>query len=475
MYLANILRIAGPEMAVIALGLFVLVADLVWKDRERMLGWLSVAGLGGVFAWTALVVRYGSYLTDTFVVDRMSVVFQQIFLAGAIIVILLSLEYMEGFCWKAEYLAIILWALAGMMVVASANELITLYVALEVVTISFFVLTAWRKKDRLSSEAGLKIYVQGFASSAVFIYGLSLFYGLTGTTYLSVLANRSGELIGVHYLAFLLVLAGIGFKLSLVPFHMWVPDVYQGAPTPITAFLSIASKGAALAVFVRLMVVALQGMRADMAALLGALAVVTMTLGNLVAIPQSNIKRLLGYSSIAHVGYVLLGLVMWNSIGVSTLMFYLIVYTFANLLAFGVVIVFYNATGSDKINDYAGLFEKNPFLAICLALALLSLGGIPPLAGFVGKFYLFVSAAGEGYLVLAAAGVFNTLISMYYYLNVVRLMFWGKGVKREVRKPIAFGPALRVALLITLILTIGLGLYPGPIIAVLERAASFLI
>ena len=461
MSLIGSITAVGPELGVIALALFVLVFDLIWGEREKILSWISVVVLAGILAWVALLPKYG--------------IFKQIILAGTALVILISVVYMHQFKWRAEFISLLLIACSGMMMVASANELITLYVSLEVATISLFILTAFKKEDLLSTEAGLKIYVQGFASSAVLVYGLSLIYGLTGSTYLSVIATRVAS-IGfsspILVLAVTLVIVGVGFKLSFVPFHMWVPDVYQGAPTPITAFFSVVSKAAGLIVFIRVLFVPFQALHTNLAVLFGALAIVTMTLGNLIAIPQKNIKRLLAYSTIAHVGYLLVGVAMWNAVGLSSLIFYFIAYAFANLLAFAVVIAFYNSSHSHHISDYAGLFSRNPLLAIGMAIALLSLGGIPPLAGFIGKFYLFSSAVSEGYLLLAGAGVVNTLISMSYYLNVIRQMFWGRPDRRH--GPIKIGFPLKLALYICIALVLFIGIYPAPFLKAVEYAASFM-
>ncbi len=467
----------GPEVAVAALALFVLLFDLVWPKRERLLSWLSACGLGAVLLWTALAPRYGSFFYDTFIVDPVSIVFKQLFLAGTAVVVLISLAYLPQFRWKAEFVSILLIACTGMMLVSSANELITLYVSLELVTISFFILASYKKADMLSTEAGLKLYLQGFVSSGVLIYGLSLLYGFSGSTYLGAIAGAvAGTGLAANPLliiALVLVIAGFGFKLSFVPFHMWVPDVYQGAPTPVTAFLSIGSKTAGFAAFLRVVLVALGGLHTDVVALFGAAAVVTMTLGNLIALPQTNIKRLLAYSTISQVGYMFLGLVMADSLGVSALLFYLLAYMAANLLAFAVITAFYVKQGSHEIADYEGLFSRSPLLAAGMAVALLSLGGIPPLAGFVAKFYLFSSAAADGFLFLAAAAVVNTLVSMYYYLNVIRRMFWGGTEHRH--GPLHIDPGARLAIIITLALVVLIGIYPAPFLAAMQYAASFFI
>lgn len=467
----------GPELAVAALALFVLLFDLVWPKRERLLSWLSACGLGVVLLWTALAPRYGLFFYDTFVVDPVSIVFKQLFLAGTAIVVLISIAYLPQFKWRAEYISILLIACTGMMLVSSANELITLYVSLELVTISFFVLASYKKADILSTEAGLKLYLQGFVSSGVLIYGLSLLYGFSGSTYLGAIAAKvAGTGLAaspVLILALVLVIAGFGFKMSFVPFHMWVPDVYQGAPTPVTAFLSIGSKTAGFAAFLRVVLVALGGLHADVVALFAAAAVVTMTLGNLIALPQTNIKRLLAYSTISQIGYMLLGLVMADSLGVSALLFYLLAYMAANLLAFSVITAFYVREGSHEIADYAGLVSRSPLLAAGMAVALLSLGGIPPLAGFMAKFYLFSSAAADGYLFLAAVAVVNTLVSMYYYLNIIRRMFWGGAEHKQ--GPLHLDPGMRLAIVITLCLVILMGIYPAPFLAATQYAASFFI
>ena len=466
----------GPGGAVAVLAMLVLVADMLWPRRERMLAWLCAAGLAAVFLWTASVGRAGTYLFGTVRVDGASVVFEQIVLVSAALVVLLALETFQSIRWKAEYLAMLLFAASGAMFLASANEMLTLYVCLEVVTIAFFVLSSFCKDDPLSVEAGLKLYVQGFASSAALVYGLSLLYGLTGSTTIPVIARYLAGGAGsagiasnpVALLAAVMVIAGLAFKLSVVPFHMWVPDVYQGAPTPVTAYLSVASKAAGFIAAGRLVLPSLLGLHTELSALLGAIALITMTFGNLVAIWQTNLKRMLAYSTIAHAGYLLLGLVMWNAKGMGALMFYLIVYLFANILAFAVILAISSETGSEEIQAYGGLLRRSPFLCLAMTAALLSLGGIPPLAGFVGKFYLFASAAGEGYILLAAAGVVNTLISMYYYIRVVREMFWGEGIHRRIAVPLG----ISLVVWLCLIALLALGLFPNSLLATVTSAAA---
>ncbi|MBS3164736.1 NADH-quinone oxidoreductase subunit N [Candidatus Woesearchaeota archaeon] len=461
-----------PELAVLALALAVLLGDLLRKGRARELAWLSVAGLAGAFLLT-LRTTYGTLFTETLVADAFGVVLKQLFLAGTAVVILLSMREMERFAWKAEYLSLVLFVCAGMMLMVSANELITLYVALEIVTITLFILTAYRKRDALSVEAGLKLYVQGFASSGILLYGLSLLYGATNTTYLPAIAQAlaRGSPTATLLLGAVMVLAGFGFKLSIVPFHMWVPDVYQGAPTPITAFLSVGSKAAGFAVAMRVLVLALGSLQGHLIVVLGALAVVTMFLGNLLAISQNNVKRLLAYSTIAHVGYMLLALVMSPKVGAASLLFYLAVYTFANLLAFAVLIALSDAGGGEDISAFSGLVTRSPWLAVAMVAALLSLGGIPPVAGFVGKFYLFANAVREGFLLLALAGVVNTIISMYYYLRIVREMFIVKSAAPAVLPSFA----LKVAVALCLAAIVFFGLYPAPLLRSVEYAAALLV
>lgn len=446
------------------IALIIVILDIIMKKRNNLLPYLSAVLLFILFLITPLIIPFYS--------DPVGFVFAELFLFGTALVILASVKYSEQFHYRSEFFAIVLFAVMGMSMLATSTDLITFYISLEIVTVSFFLLASYRK-DRKSGEAGLKMYIQGFTASAFLLYGLSIIYGLTSSTNIAEIAVRlSGSTnYPLLVMASAFVIAGLGFKISLVPFHAWAPDVYEGAPTPVTLLLSIGSKAAGFAAILRLFVFALAG-SADWAIVLSVLAVFTMFFGNLVAIPQHNIKRMLAYSSIAHVGYMMIGIIIGSGNGIASLLFYLIVYTLANITAFVSVIIFSNQTNSDEISDYSGLHRRNPFLALSLAVALLSLGGLPPLAGFVGKFFLFSTAVSSGYMVLAAFGVINSIISMYYYLNVIRHIYW---LEPKSADKILVDRASLIALAVALAGVVIMGILPDRILTLVVTAARAFI
>jgi len=333
---------------------------------------------------------------DTFIVDSYAIAFKTVFILTAALTILGSIDYAaKRLNHRGEFFSLILLCTTGMMFLSSAGELISMYVALELSTIALYVLAAYMKKDLKSTEAGLKYLIIGAASSGILLYGLSLIYGLTGTTVMSEIGERlflSPETNLATYFAIVMFVAGFGFKLAAAPFHMWAPDVYEGAPTPVTAFLSVASKAAGLVAFVRLFFESLLIVKSEWVIILEVVAILAMVIGNVVALLQKNIKRMLAYSSIAQVGYVLVALSAGIDLSIVSMMIFLLAYLFANIGAFIVVIAFSNATGSDKIEDYAGLMKRSPATAIIMTIFMLSLVGIPPTAGFLAKYWLFAAA-----------------------------------------------------------------------------------
>lgn len=376
---------------------------------------------------------------------------------------------------QGEYFALLLLSMVGMMFLASAGELITLYVALELTTISLYVLAAYLKNESRSSEAGLKYLILGGISSALLLYGISLIFGLTGTTFLKdikmtlITTFLTYQKIGpALILSLIFLIAGFGFKLALVPFHMWVPDVYEGAPTPITAFLSVASKAAGLAAFIRVFFRSFLIFQIDWVLLIAVLAALAMIIGNIIALLQTNIKRMLAYSSIAQIGYILLGVVAATSRGVASVSFYLFVYLFANMGAFISAITFSNTTGSDEIKDYAGLSRRSPALAAMMAVFMLSLVGIPPLAGFTGKYYLFSAAIEQKYIWLVVIAILTSVISLYYYVGVIKQMYFQTSTAD---KPIAIPMALKVSLIISVIGVLLFGVYPNIFLNFAAQAA----
>ena len=426
------------------------------------------------------------------VVDPFAAVFSFIALAGTLIVMLLSLDHFGEYqIHKAEYYSLLMFATAAASLAAAASDLIAIYLAIEFISLISYVLAAYAKTDRRSGEAGLKYFLYGAASSAVMLYGMSIIFGITGgSTALSAIAKHfslvsisgpGAAATGAGFVGILFMLVGLGFKLALVPFHFWAPDTYEGAPTPVTAFLSVVSKAAGLAVVIRfLSVVAFPGTAASFGWywVLVVLAALSMLYGNLVAIPQRNIKRMLAYSSIAQVGYMMVGVLaamhelpryasnafqsaeQGASWGMQGVLIYILAYLFMNLGAFAVVIAVGKRLKSDNIDSYAGLIKRSPFLASALAVFLVSLAGIPPTAGFLGKFFIFGGAIRVGLehtemLVLAILGVVNSVISVYYYFNVIRQMFFlPSESKQEISGSFGLNAAVTVALVATLALVV---------------------
>ncbi|MHB1005062.1 MAG: NADH-quinone oxidoreductase subunit N [Chloroflexota bacterium] len=469
------LNLLSPEVALTALALVVLVLDLFIANK-RILGYVS---LGGLVVPAALAVgligTQATSFSGALIVDPFAVFFKLLFLAAAAIVILSSMRYVDNLIvWRGEFFGLILLATLGMMLMAAAGDLITIYIALETASIALYVLAGFRKSDPASGEASLKYMLLGALASAVLLYGMAFLYGLTGSTNLAVIGQKivtqSDSVIAL--LAMALVISGMGFKIAAVPFQMWAPDVYQGAPTPVTAFLSVASKASGFAVLMRLATSALGPLQADWQAMFAALAVITMTVGNLAAIPQHNIKRMMGYSSIAMAGYLLVGMAALTGGGASSILFFLLAYTVTNLGAFAAIIAFSNVVGSDEIDDYAGLAGRSPMLALGFAFCLFSLIGIPPLAGFFGKFYVFAEAFNRGLAWLVVIGLLNSAVSMYYYLRVVKMMYLGKAsVSTPVKVPASL--ALAVGVLAIGVVAIGVGV--GPLMDTASVAAKALV
>ncbi|MDP7470185.1 MAG: NADH-quinone oxidoreductase subunit N, partial [Dehalococcoidia bacterium] len=424
----------SPEITLVAFAVIIIFLDLA-VQRKGILAATSVIGL-----LVAMVFAVGLWdktgvtaLNGMLVIDRFSLFFQMFFPGVAALVVLGSTDYASRFSrFKGEYYALILLATTGMMFLASTGELISIYVSLELMSLSLYALTGFLR-DPKSGEAGLKYLLLGAVASAVLLYGLALTFGITGTTHLAGIAaavkgmGNAGENPAL-LMAIAFIIAGFGFKIASVPFQMWVPDVYEGAPTPITAFLSVASKAAGFAVLVRVFTVAFLSpgwLSQDWAMLFAVLSAVTMTLGNIVALMQTNIKRLLGYSSIAHAGYIMLGLAAIGSaggggLGQNGILFYLAAYGITNLGAFIAIIAVSHRLDSDLISDYAGMSQRSPLLAAALALGLISLTGLPVSAGFWAKIYIFNSAVQEGFLWLVVIALLNSVIAAYYYLRIVK-------------------------------------------------------
>ncbi|WP_347487822.1 NADH-quinone oxidoreductase subunit N [Desulfoscipio sp. XC116] len=459
------------EMLTAILGLGVLILGIIVpKGSKHGLGWVSLLGILGIMA--VAVSLWGEsreLLNGMYLLDNYALFWKITFLTAAALVILGCMRFVDKMGDQAEYYSITIFATLGMMIMASAGDFITLYLGLELMTISFIILVCFRKLDAKSVEAGIKYLLLAGMSSAVLLYGLSLLYGLTGSiTMLEVSKITAMQpLSPALMLALVMVIAGLGFKISAVPFHMWSPDVYEGAPTPVTAYLAVGSKAASLAIILRLFIAGLPGVWENWAMVMAILAAVTIIVGNLVAIPQTNIKRMLAYSSIAQAGYILVGLVTATEAGIKGVMFYAFLYVFATMGAFIVVAYFYNNTGSDELKDYAGLSQRSPLLAAVMLIALLSMAGIPPLAGFVGKFYLFKTIV-DGYLWLVFIGLIMSMVSVYYYLRVALVMYRDEPIDAT---PIKVSSPVAVTLIVTMIATLVIGVYPGPLSEVVNNAA----
>jgi NADH-quinone oxidoreductase subunit N len=381
-----------------------------------------------------------------------------------------------------EYYFLVLCAALGMMFLAGGIDLITIFIGLETMAVSFYILAGFIKPNQRSNEAAIKYFLLGAFSLGILLYGMSLLYGLSGSTNLRTVATALAgqERDPVLVLAVVLVVAGLGFKIAAVPFHMWAPDVYEGAPTPITAFLSVGSKAASFAMTLRILVESLPAMRLQgvagpaigWAVMLYVLAILTMTWGNLAALTQSNLKRMLAYSSIAHAGYVLIGLIAGSTRGVAAALIYLMVYAFMQLGAFAVVTMLRreDAVG-DELKDLNGLYSRRPFAAVAMLFFMLSLGGVPPTAGFMGKFWLFSAAIESGYVWLAVIGVLNSAISLYYYVRIVVFM-WLK-TEPSGSEPV-INPAMATVLGVALVATLVLGVYPRPLFEFAEASARTL-
>ncbi|MBM4416949.1 MAG: NADH-quinone oxidoreductase subunit N [Chloroflexi bacterium] len=454
-----------PELLVLVLACIVVVIDFLAKRRDTQLnlGYLAAIGLVAPFAALAgLAGRYEISYFGSFVIDPTAVFFKALFLLAAAVTLLISVDYArERALPPGEYYAMILFATFGFMFLASSRELITTYISLEMASISLYILVGILKGDQRSTEAALKYLLLGALSSAAFLYGIVLIYAATGTTVLPDIARRIGEGGPLAAVAIVLVLAGVGFKIGAVPFHLWVPDVYQGAPTPTTAFLSVASKAAGFVLLIRIFGQGLIPLEPLWAPLMATLAIITMTVGNVAALRQSNVKRLLGYSSIAQAGYVLLALASFQPETASGLMYFLLAYVLTNLGAFAGIVAIASAVGTEEIDGMRGLARRAPWLALFTTLSFLSLIGMPPMGGFVSKFYLFLTVYQQGLVLLVLIAVLNTAIAAYYYIRVIRAMYFLDAV--DATAVVAAG-AVRLALIVATIATIAVGILAAPFI-----------
>ena len=497
----------SPQLAIAGLGILIIILDLAFGRRSLLpavafLGLLvplaltlhQIINLHGLLGSPGAnnLVPPDSVLAGSLAVDRFSLFFNFLVLAATGLVVLSSVDYVRRMDrHRAEYFGLILLSATGMMLMVGASELITIYISLELTTLPLAALAALLLTPK-SSEAGMKFLIVGALSSAIMLYGMALVYGFTGSTTLAGIAQSFSSptqqdipfgsyalLVGV-----ILMLVGFGFKLSAVPFQMWVPDVYEGGPTPVVAFLSVASKAAAFALLLRVLYsgfldVSLN-VSPDWAVLLAALAAASMTIGNLGAIVQTNLKRLFGYSTIAHAGYILVGVAAivsagdgggFSTLGPSSVLFYLGAYAAANLTAFFAIVAIGHRIDSDEIDDYAGMVRRSPFLAVALALSLVALIGVPPTSIFIAKIYIFTAAVHSGLAWLAIVGVVNSVVSAYYYVRIIRVMFLQAPPSDE---EVAASPVSKFALAVAAIATVWIGVAPGMVLRAAEGAARAL-
>lgn len=472
-----------PETTLLITFLIGIIADVIFKKVRNIVGYLSLVGF--IISFIFLFYLPGESQPSFFymiVVDPFSLFFKQIILISSVIIIVFSLfskELQDSKHNLGEYYIFITGMAFGMFLLSGATNLVMIYLAIETMSISSYILTGYTKEVQRSSEASLKYVIFGAVSSALMIYGISILYGLTGTLNLygiSDMLNRANISVIPLMISGLLILAGLGYKISAVPFHFWTPDVYEGAPITITAFLSVASKAAGFAVLIRFLKITfvdfstplqsetwsiLKGI--DWQLIIAILSVLTMTVGNVVALWQTNLKRLLAYSSIAHAGYILMGLVVFNDTGLTAILVYIIVYLIMNFGAFLVVMLVANKINSEEIDDYNGLAYRSPFIAVCFAIFLVSLTGLPPTAGFIGKLYLFAALIKTNYIWLAIIGILNSVIGLYYYAKVFRNMYI-READFDKTKTIEFSPVIKLLLLVFAVPSILFGLYFTPIV-----------
>jgi NADH-quinone oxidoreductase subunit N len=456
-----------PEIWVTIWICVVLCVNFVFpRLTTRDIAWLSVGGMGvalGFLIWYDAAGTEGVLFKGMFVLDRLALFFKIFVVSAGILVILSSIDFVGRFkFFKAEYYFLVMMTVLAMMFMASANDLLSVFVTLEFASFGFYVLVPYLREDLRSSEAGLKFFILGVFAAAMLVFGISLVYGETGQLIFSEMAEAPIDLTPGLAVGWVLIIAALGFKIGAAPLHSWIPDTYHGAPTPVTAFLSIAPKGAAFAILLRMLFSTLPGFKPEWVWLMIGTAILSMLYGNIVAIAQRNIKRLLAYSGIAQIGTILIGMAAGTRQGADSVLFYLLTYLFANLGAFAVVIAFSQSTNSDEIEDYSGLNRRSPFLAFSMLVFLLSLAGVPPLAGFIGKLYVFVAAIHEGLYTLITVGLISIIISMYYYLIVVKNMYINEPADPA---PIFVPGPLKAVIFISLAGTVILGVWPQPFMA----------
>ncbi len=476
------LYLIAPEIIITAFGFLVLLID-VFRPRAEKKSYLGIICLIGiVLSFLYTFTQMGSVKSGfegMFTSDGFALFFKVLFLIIAFLTILISMGYVqrEGIEF-GEYYALILFSTLGMMLMSAGTHLITIFLGLETMSISIYILAGMMREDKRSIEAAMKYFLLGAFATGFLLYGIALLYGATGSLHLKEVADyiTSKNLLKNPMLMMSLVFLtiGFGFKIASVPFHMWTPDVYEGAPTSITAFMATGVKAAGFSAFIRVFFSALPGFRPDWTSIMWLISVATMTVGNIVAISQENIKRMLAYSSIAHAGYILVAFVAGNDLGTSGILFYLMAYAFMNIGAFTVVILL-GKKGEENtmISDYAGIGFKYPLLAASMTIFLLSMAGIPPLGGFMAKFYVFSAAVKSKFYWLVIIGVLNSAVSVYYYLRVTVLMYFRES-EREITG-LHFSPASVFALIVAIVGTLYMGIFPANVLSFAQRSIAGLM
>ncbi|MCL5036306.1 MAG: NADH-quinone oxidoreductase subunit N [Chloroflexi bacterium] len=442
------------ELSVSVLAFLLLLLDIFGVRSKRVFAAVGIIGL--ILTLPLTNHMWGMHATlfgGAYVLDGMAVFFKVLFIFITLLIFLFSLDFLEKkFEFRGEYYSMLLFVCLGLMLAVSSADLLTLFISIELISLPLYLLAAFEKKNKASSEAGLKYFLLGAFASAIFLYGISMVYGTVGSTKFVDIITAAGKMnlyaSPVMLLGIIGLLTGLGFKISASPFHMWSPDVFEGAPTPVAAFISVAPKAAGIAIIIRLFLLSMAAPQVQpvWVLILLLLSAMSMTIGNLTAIPQKDFKRMLAYSGIAQIGYVLLALAAATTLGIASAMFYMILYAFTNLGAFGVLMLVTRMNGSSSISEFAGLSKRAPALALMLLLSLLSLAGIPPLAGFVGKFYLFLAAFQHGGLlfkIMVLYAILNSVVSLYYYLGVLKVAYFDPPADEgTVRVPTSSGLAL---------------------------------
>jgi len=465
-----------PEILILVLAILILVIEPFWKEEKRRnVGWLTAGGLLAAMIVSLLFAQPGEPATTLGGMvrfDWLGFFFKMLFMFAGAATALLFMDN-EKIGHRGEAYILLLASLLGMNLMAASADLVMLYLAIETTSIPLYVLSGFMLADNKSTESGFKYLLFGALASTIMLYGFSLVFGFTGTTNLYQLADmlKAGNLPLTTALGVLaLILVGLGFKVSLVPFHFWAPDVYEGAPTPVSGFLSTASKAAGFAVLIRLFFVAFPDFAESWTLVLAVLSAITMTVGNLLTLQQTNIKRLLAYSSIAHAGYTLIGVVAfskvhpeWSQLGAASVVFYLAAYIATNLLAFGIVMAFSRVTGLEDIKDYAGLSRRSPLLGLMMLAAFLSLAGMPPFGGFVAQAFVFAAGVQAGYVWLVIVGIINSIIGVYYYLNVLKFVYLYRMPNQDEEKhPVPLTRPYTIALVVLVLGVILIGTLFAP-------------